>query len=128
MRTATTMASRTEDYVRNLMRPVLRRQFQPIALRIIAEGGGSAEISQIHQAIQARHSDIKWDARYPIKVLADNGILKVEGTTVSLVEQLDPDQIASLLSPSTNVPSVRVDFASRMHRGARIQPNGALRK
>jgi hypothetical protein len=57
-------------------------------------------------------------------VLADNGILKVEGTTVSLVEQLDPDQIASLLSPSTSVPSVRVDFASRMHRGARIQPNG----
>ena len=41
---------------------------------------------------------IKWDRSYPLKVLADNGIVKVTGTTVSFVENLDPDQIASLLS------------------------------
>jgi len=41
------MVSSTEEYVRNLMRPALRRQNQPIALRIIAEGGGSAQIAQI---------------------------------------------------------------------------------
>jgi hypothetical protein len=92
------MASRTEDYVRNSMRPALRRQFQPIALRVIAEGGGSAEIGRIRQAIEARHPGIKWDRRYPINVLADNGIITTTGTTVSFVEQLDPHQIASLLS------------------------------
>src|SRR3712207_3272784 len=37
VRSVATMASATEDYVRNLMRPALRRQFQPIALRVIAE-------------------------------------------------------------------------------------------
>ena len=92
------MSSATEDYVRNLMRPALRRQFQPIALRIIAESGGSADISQIRQAIAARHPDIKWDRRYPIKVLEDNGIIEVDGTTVSFAEELDAGQIASLLS------------------------------
>jgi hypothetical protein len=92
------MASSTEDYVRNIMRPALRRQFQPIALRIIAEGGGSAEIAQIRQAIKARHPDLKWDRRYPIGVLSDNHIVEVTGTTVSFVEKLDSDQIASLLS------------------------------
>jgi len=79
------------------MRPSLRRQFQPIALRIIAESGGSAEIAQIRQAIRARHPGIKWDRRYPLKVLADNGVVKVTGDTVSFVEDLDQDQIASLL-------------------------------
>ena len=80
------------------MRPALRRQFQPIALRIIAESGGSADISQIRQAIAARHPDIKWDRRYPIKVLEDNGIINVDGTTVSFAEELDAGQIASPLS------------------------------
>jgi hypothetical protein len=97
-RIVATMASSTEDYVRNLMRPALRRQFQPIALRIIAEGGGSAEVATIRQAITARYPGIKWDRRYPLKVLIDNGIVKVHGTTVSLVEDLDSDQIAALLS------------------------------
>jgi hypothetical protein len=92
------MASSTEDYVRNLMRPALRRQNQPIALRIIAEGGGSAEIVQIRQAILARHPGMKWDRRYPLKVLADNGIVEITGKTVRFVEDLDSDQIASLLS------------------------------
>jgi hypothetical protein len=92
------MASLTEDYVRNLMRPALRRQNQPIALRIIAEGGGSAEIVQIRQAILARHPGMKWDRRYPLKILADNGIVEITGRTVSFVEDLDSDQIASLLS------------------------------
>jgi len=80
------------------MKPALRRQFQPIALRIIAEGGGSAEIAQIRMAIEARHPGIKWDRRYPIKVLEDNGIVRATGTVVSFLENLDPDQIASLLS------------------------------
>jgi 5-methylcytosine-specific restriction endonuclease McrA len=80
------------------MRPALRRQFQPIALRIIAEGGGSAEIAQIRQAIKARHPDLRWDRRYPLQVLADNGIVKVTGATVSFVENLGFSQIASLLS------------------------------
>ena len=80
-----TMVSSTEDYVRNLMRPALRRQFQPIALRIIAESGGSAEMAHIRRAIGARHPGINWDRRYPLKVLEDNGIVKVTGTTVSFV-------------------------------------------
>jgi hypothetical protein len=92
------MVSQTEDYVRNRMRPALRRQFQPIALRIIAEAGGSVEVGRIRQAILARHPAIKWDRRYPIKVLEDNGLVEVSGTTVSFVEQLDSVQIASLLS------------------------------
>ena len=41
---------------------------------------------------------MKWDRRYPLKVLADNGIVKVTGTTVNFVEKLDSHQIASLLS------------------------------
>jgi hypothetical protein len=67
-------------------------------LRIIAEAGGSVEIARIRDAIIARHPDIEWDRRYPIKVLADNGIVEVNGTTVSFVERLDRYQIASLLS------------------------------
>lgn len=110
------MASSTEDYVRNLMRPALRRQFQPIALRIIAEGGGSAETAQIRQAIKARHPGIKWDHRYPLKVLADNGIVRVSGSTVTLVEHLDSDQIASLLSAlderAVRTQGLRVEDAS----------------
>jgi hypothetical protein len=92
------MASRTEDYVRNTMRPALRRQFQPIALRIIAEGGGSAEIDLVRRAIEARHPCIRWDRRYPIMVLVDNRIIEISGTRVRFVESLDRDQIASLLS------------------------------
>jgi 5-methylcytosine-specific restriction endonuclease McrA len=92
------MGSRTEDYVRNSVRPALRRHFQPIALRVIAEGGGSVEIARIRQAIQARHPGTKWDRRYPIKVLEDNGIVKVSGTNVSFVEELGPEEIASLLA------------------------------
>jgi hypothetical protein len=92
------MASRTEDYVRNLMRPALRRQYQPIALRVIAESGGRAQIARIRQAILARHPGSTWHRRYPIIVLANNGIIEVKGTSVSFVEQLDPHQIASLLS------------------------------
>ena len=45
----------------------------------------------------ARHPDIRWDRRYPMKVLADNGIVEISGTTASFVEALDVDQIASLL-------------------------------
>jgi hypothetical protein len=110
------VASSTEDYVRNLMRPALRRQFQPIALRIIAEGGGSAEIAQIRQAIKARHPDLRWDRRYPLQVLADNGIVEVTGTTVSFVENLDSAQIASLLSAlderAVRTRGLRVEDAS----------------
>ena len=106
----------TEDYVRNLMRPALRRQFQPIALRIMAEGGGSTEIAQIRKAIEARHPGIKWDRRYPIKVLEDNGIITVSDATVSFVERLDRDQIASLLSAlderSVRTSGLRVEDAS----------------
>lgn len=116
VRSVAMMASATEDYVRNLMRPALRRQFQPIALRVIAEGGGSADTARIRQAIQARHPGMKWDRRYPIKVLADNGIVAVSGTTVSLVEQLDPQQIASLLSAlderAVRTSGLRVEDAS----------------
>jgi hypothetical protein len=110
------MASRTEDYVRNAMRPALRRQFQPIALRVIAEAGGSTELSRIRRAILARHPDIKWDRRYPIKVLQDNGIIDVTGTTVTFVEQLDPLQIASLLTAlderAVRTRGLRVEDAS----------------
>jgi len=56
------MASATEDYVRNLMRPALRRQLQPIALGVIAKGGGSADMALIRQAIEARHPGMKWIA------------------------------------------------------------------
>jgi hypothetical protein len=98
------------------MRPALRRQFQPVALRIIAEGGGSAEIAQIRQAIEARHPNIKWDRRYPLGVLADNGIVTVSGTTVNFVEQLESDQIASLLSAlderAVRTQGLRVEDAS----------------
>src|SRR5664280_2186928 len=110
------MASSTEDYVRNLMRPALRRQYQPIALRIIAENDGSAQIAQIRRAIEARHPGISWDRRYPLKVLGDNGIVRVTGTTVSFVEKLDSDQIASLLSAlderAVRTRGLRVEDAS----------------
>jgi hypothetical protein len=110
------MASLTEDYVRNLMRPALRRQFQPIALRIIAENGGRAEVAQIRQAIQARHPGIRWDRRYPLKVLEDNGIVTVTGTTVSFVEDLDTEQTATLLSAlderAVRTVGLRVEDAS----------------
>ena len=90
------MESTTEAYVRNSMRPALRRQFQIIVLRIIAEGGGRAEIDRIRQAIQ--RAIPRCDRRYPVKVLADNGIIIDNGTTVELVEQLVPQQIASLFA------------------------------
>jgi hypothetical protein len=110
------MASSTENYVRNVMRPALRRQFQPIALRIIAEGGESAEVAQIRQAIKARHPEIKWARRYPIGVLEERDIVKVTGTTVSFVESLDPDQVASLLSAlderAVRTRGLRVEDAS----------------
>jgi hypothetical protein len=38
------LSSATEDYVGNLTRLGTRRQFEPIALPIIAEGGGSVEV------------------------------------------------------------------------------------
>lgn len=85
-------------------------------MRIIAEGGGSAEIAQIRQVIMARHPDIKWDRRYPIKVLADNGIIEISGTTASFVEQLDRHQMASLLSAldqrAVRTSGLRVEDAS----------------
>lgn len=84
-RMVTKMTSRTEDYIRNSMQPALRRQFQPIALRIIDERGGTAEIAQIRQEIQARHPGTKWDRRYPIKVLENNVIMEITATTVRLV-------------------------------------------
>jgi hypothetical protein len=92
------MVSTTEAYVRNSMGPALRRQFQIIALRTIAEVGGRAEIDRIRQAIQARHPEITWDRRYPVKVLADNGVVIISGTTVELSSSSNPQQIASLLS------------------------------
>jgi hypothetical protein len=110
------MASKTEDYVRNSMKPALRRQFQTIALRIIAEAGGSVEVARIRQAIAARHPDVKWDRRYPMKVLADNGIVAIKGTTASFVEPLDADQMASLLSAlderAVRTSGLRVEDAS----------------
>lgn len=118
------MASATEDYVRNLMRPALRRQFQPIALRILAENGGTAQIAQIRQAIEARHPGIRWDRRYPLKVLEDNSVVNVTNATVSFVEKLDSDQIASLLSASTSAQSVLRGSVSRMRRGVLIRPSG----
>jgi hypothetical protein len=57
----------------------LRWQNQTIALRIIAENGGSAQIAQIRRAIEARHPGMKWDRRYPLNALADKGNVKVAG-------------------------------------------------
>jgi hypothetical protein len=98
------------------MRPALRRQFQPIALRVIAEAGGSAEISTIRQAITARHPGLKWDRRYPLQVLTANGIISIDGSTARFVEPLDPDQIASLLSAldehAVRTTGLRVEDAS----------------
>jgi len=98
------------------MRPALRRQFQPIALRIIAEGGGSVEITRIRQAIEARHPGIKWDRRYPLKVLADNGIIEIAGRTVIFTEHLEPAQIADVLSAlderAVRTSGLRVEDAS----------------
>ena len=110
------MASSTENYVRNIMRPALHRQNQPIAMRIIAENGGSAQIAQIRRAIEARQPGMRWDLRYPLKVLADNGIVTITGTTVGFVEKLDSDQIASLLSAlderAVRTRGLRVEDAS----------------
>jgi len=91
-------SSRTEDYVRHSMRPAVRRQFQPIALRVLAEAGGAVEIDRIRRAILARHPTLKWDRRYPLRVLSNNGIIDVDQTTARFVEDLDTTQIASLLS------------------------------
>ena len=82
-------ASNTEQYLRLTMQPALRRQFQPIALRLIAEGGGSAPVSAIRQAISARHPDLRWDRRYPLGVLADNGIVEVVGDPARFTEEID---------------------------------------
>lgn len=90
--------SATEDFVRNDMRPALRRQYQPIALRLIAEAGGTVDISRIRQAIAARHPQTTWDPRYPIGILVSNGIIVQNGTTVSFTEKLNTNQIASLLA------------------------------
>lgn len=98
------------------MRPALGRQFQPIALRIIAEHGGEADIARIRQAIEARHPDIRWDRRYPLGVLENNGIIEVTDTTARFVEQLDRPQIASLLSAlderAVRTSGLRVEDAS----------------
>ncbi len=111
------MGSSTEDYVRNLSRPALRRQFQPIALRIIAktrwlgadcsDPPGDCGAPSWHQV----------GSPYPLKVLADNGIVKITGTTMSFVEILDSDQIASLLSAlderAVRTRGLRVEDACR---------------
>ena len=98
------------------MQPALRRQFQPIALRIIAESGGEAEIADIRRAIEARHPDLKWDRRYPLQVLEDNGIITTTTTHARLAEDLDADQIASLLlaldERSVRTAGLRVENSS----------------
>ncbi len=85
-------------------------------LRIIAGAGGSVQIARIREAILARQPDIRWDRRYPMKVLADNGIVEIRGTTARLVESLDADQIASLLSAlderAVRTTGLRVEDAS----------------
>ena len=102
--------------MRNVMRPALRRNFQPIALRIIAEGGGEASVDRIRQAIGARHPETKWDRRYPLDVLQDNGIIEVDGATARLSEELDATEIASLLAAlderSVRTSGLRVEDTS----------------
>jgi hypothetical protein len=91
------MESRTETFVRYEMRPAIQRQYQPIALRVLAEAGGKALISDIRRAIIARHPDREWDPRYPLEVLKKRGITNNDETTAWLVEDLTPEQVASLL-------------------------------
>src|SRR2546429_375168 len=73
-------------------------------------------VASIRQAIAARHPGCKWDRRYPMKVLADNGIVAINGTTASFVEPLDADQMASLLSAlderAVRTSGLRVEDAS----------------
>jgi len=98
------------------MRPALRRNFQSIALRVIAEGGGSVEIDRIRQAIQARHPETSWDRRYPLAVLENNGIVETTKTTARFSEHLTPEQIASLLAAlderSVRTVGLRVEDAA----------------
>ena len=110
------MMSRTEDYVRNSMQPALRRQFQPIALRVIAEAGGEVDVARIRTAILARHPGLKWDRRYPLGILAKNGIVQCDQVTARFVEDLDAEQIASLLSAlderAVRTTGLRIEDAS----------------
>lgn len=91
------VASQTESFVRYRMSPAVRRQYQPIALRVLAEHDGRAPIADVRRAIQARHPDQKWDRRYPLEVLRDNGIIDYDRSDAWLTEVLDADQTASLL-------------------------------
>lgn len=108
--------SRTERFVRYELQPAARRQYQIIALRIIAENGGRASIDQVKRAIQARHPDNRWDRRYPIAVLSDRDILREEGADVVLAEELTTAQTASLLAAlderSVRAAGLRVEDAS----------------
>lgn len=91
------MGSASEKFVRNRMSPSGRRQYQPIALRIIAEAGGRAPVGDIRRAILARHPDRRWDRRYPLGVLRENGIIDFDRKEAWLIEALDAPQIAELL-------------------------------
>ena len=108
--------SATETFVRHKLKPAVKRQYQIIALRVIAESGGEAPVARIKNAIQARHPDNKWDSRYPIKVLADNDIIHRDGDTVAFNEKLDATQIASLLAAlderSVRTAGLRVEDTS----------------
>jgi hypothetical protein len=61
----------------------------------------------------ARQPHGTWDIRYPLKVLAANGVVEIMGETVRFVERLDPDQIASLLSA--------IDERAVRTRGLRVE-------
>ena len=111
------------------MRPALRRNFKSIALRVIAEGGGSVEIDRIRQAIQARHPETSWDRRYPLAVLENNGIVETTKTTARFSEHLTLEQIASLLAARCSLHSTNVQFVlsvsgSRTRLGGLTSPSG----
>ena len=111
-----TELSNTEEFVRFKMKPEGRRQYQVIALRIICEHGGTAPISHVRGAIQARHPDNKWDKRYPLKILGDHGIVEHDDENVWLCEQLDSAGIASVLTAleerSVRTQGLRVEDTS----------------
>lgn len=91
--------SRTEYFVRHRMLAQGRKQYQPIALRVLAESAGHrAAIADIERPIRARHPGEAPDVRkFPLSVLAGHDLVRYDDTHAWLDEELDKAQTAALL-------------------------------
>jgi hypothetical protein len=94
-----------------------------VRLRILGELLRRMHVNT-RQAIRARHPERTWDRRYPLTVLADNGIIEISGTTARFVEDLDFIRSPPCCQPSTSVLSEPRDSASRTLRGVLINVSG----